>query len=65
MSDFVGMALCGIVSSLFARCDQCRSRAACECACRCQIIDGIHKPSAAFIDYPHDWRRDAERLKGA
>ena len=46
----------------FIRCDQCRSRAACEHARRCSIIEGEHKPSAAFIDYPHDWRRDAREM---
>lgn len=25
-------------------------------------MPGIHKPSAAFIDYPHDWRRDAREM---
>lgn len=46
----------------FIRCDSCRSREACERAHTCRIIAGEHKPSAAFIDYPHDWREDAREM---
>ncbi|HKR45467.1 MAG TPA: hypothetical protein VJU59_38330 [Paraburkholderia sp.] len=25
-------------------------------------ISGEHPPSAAFIDYPHDWKHDAQEI---
>jgi hypothetical protein len=50
---------CTKSQTCFTRCDQCRSREACEREHRCSIIEGEHKPSAAFIDFPYDWRADA------